>query len=292
MSPERDSERLLHQWLDEGPTRAADRLLETVEERIDRQRQRPAWRLGWRNLFMNRTIGSFAAGMAVVAVALVGYNVLASPGQDGGGSGAPAASQTAIPNEPSLAPSAPPSSQAPASSAALAWKFDGTLPEGWDQDGYSFGNDQAMVEVLDNRSVMATDCVFGPAEGIGTSAAEVVNALTAREGLEVVGPEPTTLGGLEGQHITLRLASDWTGTCPWWADGKEPVVPIYGSFNEKNYWFYNAIAASEVFDLYILQALEGRDVVVTVTAPTEEQFSANTDDATTILGGITFDTGS
>jgi hypothetical protein len=90
----------------------------------------------------------------------------------------------------------------------------------------------------------------------------------------------------------LRLGSDWEGKCSWWADGNEPVVPIYGSFNEKNYWFYNAIAANEVFDLYILQAPEGRNVVVAVTAPTEEQFSANLDDATAILGCITFDTGS
>jgi hypothetical protein len=51
MNTERDTQRLVRQWFDEGPTGAADRLLETVEERIDRQRQRLVWRLTWRDIF-------------------------------------------------------------------------------------------------------------------------------------------------------------------------------------------------------------------------------------------------
>ena len=145
MSTERDTERLLRQWLDEGPNRAADRLLETVEERIDRQRQRPAWRLSWRNLFMNCTIGSFAAGMAVVAVALIGFNVVSGRGTENGGVGGPAE------------PSRPPSrrrahdllaiwSEAPASGdGGLAVSFEGSLPEGWshDEDGIQHVEDEA-----------------------------------------------------------------------------------------------------------------------------------------------------
>ena len=58
---------------------------------------------------MNRTIGSFAAGMAVVAVALIGYNVVAGgPGTKTGGTGGAAEPSAAAVPSPTPVPSAPP----------------------------------------------------------------------------------------------------------------------------------------------------------------------------------------
>lgn len=292
MNTDRDTELLLRQWLDEGPTRAADRLVETVEERIDRQRQRPVWRLTWRGLVMNRTIGSFAAGMAVVAVALIGYNVLAGQGKDRGGVGAPAPSAP-MAVSPSPSPTPAPPSEEPAGGGLMV-SFGGTLPDGWDQDGNTVGaSDGFSVEVMEDRSVMSPipECIYGPEEGIGKSASEVVGALASREGLDVTGPEPVEIDGLSGQLLDLKLVEDWTGTCPWWTE-PESFVPLFGSFDEKNYWFYNGLIGEERARLYVLDKPDGGNVVIAAWAPNAEQWAANEADMASIVSGIEFDIGS
>lgn len=298
MNTERDTERLLRQWLDEGPNRAADRLLETVEGRIDRQRQRPAWRLNWRDIFMNRTIGSFAAGMALVAVALIGYNVVAGRGTDNGGVGGPAEPSPLAVASPSPMTSSPPGSEAPAAGdEGIAISFVGSLPEGWSHDGGSFMHaEDAEIEILQNRSVMSTipECIYGPAPGIGTTATDVVNALATREGLDVAGPEPVQVDGLSGQVLDLRLAEDWTGACPWWEEENPgiPMVPTFGAFDEKNYWLFSAVAGDELVRLYVLEAPAGGNVVIVANAPNTEQWAANEGDISSIIAGIQFATGS
>ena len=45
MTHERDIERILDHWFADGPDEAPDRVLDVVVDRIERQSQRPAWRL-------------------------------------------------------------------------------------------------------------------------------------------------------------------------------------------------------------------------------------------------------
>ena len=293
MSTERDTERLLRQWLDEGPTRAADRLVEHVEERIDRQRQRPVWRLTWRNLIMNRTIGSFAAGMAVVAVALIGYNVLAGQGKDGsGGIGPPAGPSATVGVAPSEVPPSAPPSEAP--EAGLTVSF-ASLPDGWGQDGNTVGtSDDVTVEVMEDRSVMSPipECVNGPASGVGQSASDFVGALATREGLDVTGPEAVEVGELSGQMLELGLSDGWTGQCPWWEDPDTYFVPLFGTFDEKNYWLYNAVVNEERTRVYVLDKPDGGNVVVAAWAPNANLWAAHEAEITSIVSAIEFDTGS
>ena len=49
MTQQRDIERLLDRWFAEGPSVVADRVIDVVADRIERQPQRPAWRLAWRS---------------------------------------------------------------------------------------------------------------------------------------------------------------------------------------------------------------------------------------------------
>jgi hypothetical protein len=294
MSPERDTERLLRQWLDEGPTRAADRLLENVEGRMDRQRQRPAWRLSWRNVFMNRTIGSFAAGMAVVAVALIGYNVLAGQGKDGAGIGTPTEPSAPVAVTPSPTPTPATPSEAPPAGSGLTVSFTGSLPDGWEQDRDTFlTSGDVLVEVLEDRSVMSPipECINGPASGVGKSASEFVEALATREGLEVTGPEAVEVSGLSGQVLELHLADGWTGSCPW-SNEVDIFVPLFGTFDEKNYWLYNGVVGEEHTRLYVLDKPDGGNVVIAAWAPNADLWVANEADITSIVGGIQIDLGS
>jgi hypothetical protein len=293
MSPERDTERLLRQWLDEGPTRAADRLLDNVEGRIDRQRQRPAWRLSWKNVFMNRTIGSFAAGMAVVAVALIGFTVLAGQGKDGAGIGGPTEPSARVAVTPSPTPTAADPSEAPPADRGLTVSFTGSLPDGWGQDGDTFSKSEITVEVLEDRSVMSAipDCINGPASGVGKSASEFVEALATREGLEVTGPEAVQVGGLSGQVLEIHISDGWTDTCPWSNEG-DTFVPLFGTFDEKNYWLYSGVVGEERTRLYVLDKPDGGNVVVAAWAPNAAEWAANEADITSIVEGIQIDLGS
>ena len=76
MNRQRDTEQLLDAWMRDGPTVAPDRVLDIVVDRIARQGQRPAWRLDWRRYTMNPSLKIAAAALAVVIVAVIGYNLL------------------------------------------------------------------------------------------------------------------------------------------------------------------------------------------------------------------------
>src|SRR5678816_461656 len=85
MNQHRDTEQLLDAWMQDGPTVAPDRVLDVVVDRIERQGQRPAWRLDWRRYTMNPTIKLAAAALAVVIVAVIGYNLLPAGSPNVGG---------------------------------------------------------------------------------------------------------------------------------------------------------------------------------------------------------------
>ena len=77
MNQHRDTEQLLDAWMRDGPTVAPDRVLDVVVDRIERQGQRPAWRLDWRRYTDEPDVSRLAAAaLAVVIVAVIGYNLL------------------------------------------------------------------------------------------------------------------------------------------------------------------------------------------------------------------------
>jgi len=76
MRTDRDIQRLLDQWLADGPNRASDRVFDEVVDRVNRQRQRPAWRLTWSLPTMNAILRPASVVGAVVVLALGGLFVL------------------------------------------------------------------------------------------------------------------------------------------------------------------------------------------------------------------------
>ena len=78
MNQPRDIERLLDQWFADGSSVAPDRVIDIVADRIERQPQRPAWRLDWRHLTMNPIDQGKLAIAAVVAIdrGVIGYTLL------------------------------------------------------------------------------------------------------------------------------------------------------------------------------------------------------------------------
>jgi hypothetical protein len=259
MTHERDMERLLDQWFSDGPTLAPDRVIEAVTDRIDRQSQRPAWRLDWRHLGMNTTF-KLATAVAVIAiVAIVGYNLLPA-GSTGTGGPAPSSGPAQSPS-PTPRPAATSRFNANGpcgdsgstcrgsltagtyTSRAMQPTLTYTVPSGWfnkfDQargygllpetpenmnslntGGYGITTIEAQIDLV----VARADCVEEPEPGVGTTASAMVQALAARPGLDTTEPAPVTIGGLAGYTIDIRMEPTWKTTCPF-SEG-QPTVPL------------------------------------------------------------------
>ena len=97
---ENEFDRSARAWLEDGPTRMADRALLSALEEVHTTRQRLSWWTAWRANSMNTFVKVLAAAVAVAVVAIVGYQVLPRSGGVGG--------QPTVAPSPTLAPSPSP----------------------------------------------------------------------------------------------------------------------------------------------------------------------------------------
>ena len=245
MTQQRDIDRLLDQWFSDGPTRAADRVIDVVADRIERQPQRPAWRFHLREIHVNTIIRAGAAMAAVVIVAAIGFNLLSgsSPGVGGPAtspSPSPSPSSTPAPS-PTPAPSAmtlpsPPTALAAGSYAAYQDSnapFTFTVPAGWTMlDDLALirtdGPQGDVVMFWGSMRIASKDaaCPETPEAGVGHTAAALIADLAANTGLAASAPQSISVGGLNGQMIDVRIAPDWTRPCPPPFTAGMPVVPL------------------------------------------------------------------
>lgn len=249
---------------------------------------------------MARTIGRLAIVGATVALTLVGCG--AQTPSAASATAAPTARPTpaaatpapAATTKPTTAPTAAPTPSAtPVGEASgLAWSIRGALPAGWMlEDGTFSRSENAYVEVLPDRSVMAADCVMGPQAGVGSSAASVVAELAKRKGVTASKAESVSIGGLSGVRVDFSMTPDYTGTCPWW-EGKSPVVPLIGTFDPQHYWLFNALVKGESYRYLVFDLPGGRNVLVAVTAADPERFSDVIGPAMEIVSKLDFAVGS
>ena len=61
---------------------------------------------------------------------------------------------------------------------------------------------------------MAADCSYAPEPGVGTDAEAIIDALEAREGLEVSGRGTAPVGDLTGISLDYTRAAESPGSLP------------------------------------------------------------------------------
>ena len=238
MTQPRDIERLLDTWFADGSSVAPDRVIDIVADRIERQPQRPAWRLDWRHLTMNPLAKAGAAIAAVVLIAVVGYNLL--PGTSNGvGAPGPSASPTVTPS-----PTTSPTPTASASQGVRAlpdsvlkagtYSMDhiagvtitATVPEGW-RGVPGFG----IVGPNDADAPIGIGLVFIQASGafddpchwdkagtgstdqpgekvVGPTVGDLVADIRANRSYTSTVPTDIVLDGRSGKQVDLHLPSD------------------------------------------------------------------------------------
>ena len=238
MTQDRDLSRLLDGFFADGPTQAPDRVLLVVGDRIERQRQRPAWLVRPEGVTVRPWVRPIALLAAILLIALVGATVLsiARPQE----TLIPIPSQQSAPTPPPLPTPIP--LIAPADLAAGSYFIRTnygpttfTVPAGWTIPTFGLLDfsvapiDAApddMVRVFFDMHIASKDaaCTEAPEPGIGTSADALVADLVSDERLLTSAPVDVAIGGLTGKRVDVRIAPTTTKRCPELSDG--PTVPV------------------------------------------------------------------
>ena len=236
MTTPRELERLIASVLVDGPTELPDRSYDAVRAEIDRTRQRVV--IGpWRTPDMS-AIAKFAVGAAaVVAVSVLGFNVLggSAPPTAGGlpasaPSVSPSPSATASPS-PSPSPSVSPTTPGLPSSGLVppgeylvestsAFNVRLTVPAGWIGAGFYVSREGGESPDVRGISFWTVDNVTtDPCTGtwadpvVGPTVGDLVTALSAQPGRAQGPPEAVSVDGHPGQRLVLAVPDIDFATC-------------------------------------------------------------------------------
>ena len=227
MTADRDIERLLDTWLADGPMQVSDHAFDEAVGRVHRQRQRPAWRLLWKEPRMSAPLKAVLGAAAVLVVVVAGFMMFGRSNQSGIGIGAPPATPS-----PTLTPS-PTASPPPLPAGRLeardyvaralpddSMAFVVTAPEGWSGfGGWAMsgprghaGPDGIGLAFMHDPQVVNDPCGAGGAAPSGAptdpSVDDLVAALSAHSGVSVTGVTDTELAGYSGKLVDLQLPRD------------------------------------------------------------------------------------
>ncbi|MFI5226754.1 MAG: hypothetical protein ACHQ3P_08775 [Candidatus Limnocylindrales bacterium] len=225
MSTDREVTRIVRSWLEEGVTALPDRVLDAVLDQVPATRQRrvrwPARRFAQMNSFAKIAM----AAAAVVALAVIGLNVL--PKSSVGGVGGPVATPT--PSSPSASPSPTamplPTSgdvglsagtyyvpDAPGSGEINAQRLTFTVPAGWTTADFVSKNHGQPGEVFFTEWVVThvfnDVCHWGTPVSAGTTTDALISALSAQKGRTASAPSDATIGGYPAKRIELTVPAD------------------------------------------------------------------------------------
>jgi hypothetical protein len=240
MTHQRGIEDLLDLWLGEGSSVAPDRVLDVVTDRIERQRQRGAWRFPRRDFHVPALLrlAAVAAALALAAAGAIYF----------GGSSRP----NVVPETPGPSPTvvvSPPPSPSPYvlpsglpypsaqtfTTTAFRPGFRINLPVGWavgdsstsagmilglihTESGDS-GNVGGSILLRRNPVIggVGPDCpdqrTAPPTPGPTTPATAIVAALLVDRRFTVVAEPTIAIDGRSAQVLDVRLAPDFTGAC-------------------------------------------------------------------------------
>jgi len=238
MNQRSDIDRVLGLWMADGPTVMPDRVVDVVAGRIARQRQRPAWRVSWRDTRVNAYFKRLAAAAAVVVIiAVAGYAVLRPSGPNIGGQATPTPAPSVTPSAPASTACVPappegcgvgPLAAGSHTSRSFRPTFNYTVPAGWQnsQDWPEYfalyPDTPADVSVVifpdataDALGICSGTVVVG---SVAQTATDIAEALAASNSLTTTEPLSVTISGLSGKQLDVQLGPGWNGTCPDWSD--------------------------------------------------------------------------
>lgn len=288
MTTSRDPDRLVRAFLAEGEELLDDQVYDAVRAAIERTPQRAG--IGpWRMPIMNKIVGLGLAAAAVIAVVLIGSQLLGTP--TGGLGGDPAPTATPLPT-PEPTPDATPRPSAwtglPAGPTTVTGPEDPVqitvdiAYPGWralpdfdavdrDDDGLDPPETVGALLVAWGWPAGTGINVYGDAcqwsasvpEAPATTPDEIAAALFAQEGTDATSPVDVTLGGFEGKAMTLEVPMSYdlpnATREQKFGDCDSDIFGFYGVDGETEP-ARNALGAGQIDELWILDV--GGSIVI------------------------------
>ena len=231
MTIERDVTRIVRSWLQVDEHESADRVLDNVLALLDATPQRRSWWPARRSPQMNAFAKLAIAAAAVVAIAIVGINLLPRTGGDVGvtptGSPSPSPSST-----PFASPAFLPAGELTAGRHTLledSIVFSVQVPDGWHTSGFpclsggcaspnggwlqrgaddSTEPDAAWMPIWSVDNVASDPCAHTAAP-VATSAAALAAAVASLPGTDVItAPTDVVVGGRPAKHVVIKVRDD------------------------------------------------------------------------------------
>ena len=219
---QRDIERLLDGWFEAGPSRASDRVLVVVADRIGRQPQRPAWLVGWQRPDVATPVKFALLAAALVAAAVGGALLVA---------GRPPS--ITVPNvRPSAQPGFPCDDSSPCAGNLAAGTHRSSVfqpiatydvPTGWRNiyDGpsqYSIDSLDIPAPRIDVVTLVAIpeqgpNCSGSRRQGVGNRVQDWVSFFTTHPGLVASESRTVAVGGQRAVQVTVKVAPTWKEEC-------------------------------------------------------------------------------
>jgi hypothetical protein len=210
MSTERDVNRIVRSWLDDGVNVLPDRVLDAVLDQLPATPQRRASWLARRFSVMNNsTLRLGLAAAAAVVIAIIGVGLLVRPG----GIGGPTPTATPIPTP---APTLPPAGTlAPGSYRSDFITL--TVPAGWtseggwnvSKNGANPPNGMSVNPWKQITTVPSDPCHWQTTSAsVGASVDALVTALVAQPGGGTAAPVDVTIDGFQGKKVDLMVPLD------------------------------------------------------------------------------------
>jgi hypothetical protein len=240
MTSQRDIERILDNWLRDGPDDVADRVIDAVADRIEHQSQRPAWQVHWRDSHVTTNLKPLAAVAAVIVVAIAGLAVIVGL-TSRGGVAAPSASAGPSASTSSAAAfacygdttgCAGPLTAGEHVSANFLLTLTFTTPDDWVNvrdipRTYGIETDVgviAPIEVMGLNAIAEQTDACGPVRmaGVGSSVQDFIAAVQSHPGLDATDPVAAEIDGFTGQSIEFGVKSSWDKLCP----EIDPTFPV------------------------------------------------------------------
>jgi hypothetical protein len=270
MRTDRDVTHIVRSWLEEGVTALPDRVLDSVLAQLPATPQRRAWWPARRLQEMNTPLRIAAAAAAVVAVAVVGINLMPRQGVGPGSPPSeppsptqsaamtPAASAAAL-REGALTPGTyvfVPCTAPPCRTSDESMHLTIEVPDGWsgvvpgavwiDENAAPGG---AALAIGFGGNPPRDPCLTTDLIATGSTVDGFANAISTHPVLDATDPVDVTLDGYSGKYIDLHLPTDLS-TCaefrPW-----EPGIYAQGPSHQWHLWILD-VAGTRV----VVQAMD------------------------------------
>ncbi len=236
MTHERDLDRVLDRWMDDGPTVVADRVIATAMTDVHTTRQRGARWVLLKELFM--TMKPAATLLAVTLVAALGIAVyqflLGGPSTIGD----PPPTPTPRAFEESVGALEPGTYVSSIESVAVTF----TVPAGWNREP---GSPELAGPIADDGGLsfwVVTDLFADPCRfELGTldpppgpSVDDLANALAAQPGVDAAPPSDVVVDGYAGKYVEYTTPAETD--CPSFGAWQTPSGAVLFPSTDARYW--------------------------------------------------------